>query len=270
MTPPTKSAQPSAAPASKSVAPADDISAPPRRAIPANKVAPSKPTVREGLLWDNWYTVTVNKVVHYEYYNDRVEIKKGRVIYQNRAWKQEEDFINEEQLGAFANNDSTLTPLFFNFHSTYRSVETHIDGTVADQPGGGRVLSVRVRKGSNELPLIKKTVPPKTFFSLHFPVWLGRNLSSFKAGQVYPFQTVLEDNLESEFMTVPGQVRVEPADTIATQTRTTKITINYHEMKSIWWVESSGAPVRIEMPLQKTLVQRVPKESAIKFLEESS
>jgi hypothetical protein len=274
VTPATKPAQPAAKPASKPIAPAADISTPARRTAPAapaaNAVAASKALVREGVLWDYWYTVTVNKVVHYEYYNDHAEIKKGRVIFQNRAWKQEEDFINEEQLGAFSNNDASLTPLFFNFHSSYRSVETNIDGSIAAQSGGGRLLSVRIRKGSRELPLIKKMVPPKTLFSLHFPIWLGRNIAAFKPGQVYPFQTILEDNLESEFMTVPGQVRVEPADTLAAQTHTIKLTVNYHEMKSTWWVDSMGAPMRIEMPLQKTVVQRVPKEAAVKFLEESS
>lgn len=269
--PPASAATPVPA---KTVAPADDISAPPRGTLEtpdANKMtgshaSSSGSSAGDMQLWDYWYTVTVNKVVHYEYYNDHAEIKKGRIIFQNHAWKQEEDYINEEQLGVFCNYDTELTPLFYNFHSTYRSVETTIDGNVKD----GRELSVRIRKGTTELPLIKKSVPPKTFFSEHFPVWLGPRLAGFKTGQVYPFQTILEDNLEADFMTINGQIRKEAADDIATKTHTTKLTINYNGVDSLWWVDAKGAPVRILMPLQKTVVERVSKEVAQKFLDKGN
>jgi hypothetical protein len=251
--------------ANKGVAPADDISTPARKAPAQSTSATVKkpaPAPGERVLWDSWYTVTVNKVVHYEYYNDRAEIKKGRVLFQNHAWKKEEDYINEEQLGVFAEAVPELTPLFFNFHSTYRSVETTIDANAKD----GKELTVRVRKGETELPIIKKSIPSKTFFSELFPVWLGYRLASFRPGQVYSFQTILEDNLEAEFGTINGQVRVEPADEIALKTKTTKVMVNYREMKSVWWVEPNGSPVRIEMPLQKTVVDRVSAETAKKFL----
>jgi len=259
-------------------APADDINTPARSSA-AKSATPStngaSALTRSGnnssaggkdrLLWDYWYTVSVNKVLHYEYYNDHVELKKDRLVFLNHAWKQEEDYINEEQLGVFAQNDVDLSPLFFNFHSTYRSIETSIDGNVKD----GKELTVRVRKGNTELPAIKKMVPHKTFFSELFPIWLGNRLSTFKTGQVYSFLTILEDNLESEFQTIDGQVRIEQPDDFAIKTHTVKLTVNYREMKSLWWVEASGAPMRIEMPLQKTIVQRVTKDAAQKFFDDS-
>jgi hypothetical protein len=213
------------------------------------------------VLWDHWYTVTVGKADHYEYYNDHAEMKKGRVIFQNHAWKKEENFINEEQVGSFAENSPELPPLFFNFHSTYRSTETSIDGNVKD-----RQLTVRVRKGETEMPLIKKGVAPKAFLSELFPVWLGYHLASFKVGQVQGFQTIIEDNLEAGFGPVSGQVRVEPADEFAKRTHTTKLLVDYQGIKSNWWVEEVGAPLRIEMPLQKIVVERVTREKAQAFL----
>jgi hypothetical protein len=255
--------------AAKTIAPADDISTPARGAkkpTPASAVKAEPSDAKDRLLWDHWYTVTVGKDTRYEYYNDRAELKKGRVVFQNHAWKKEDDFINEEQLGAFAKDDAQLTPLFFNFHSTYRSVETHIDGNITDQSGGGRMLSVRVRKGTTESAPIKKMVSPKTFFSSHFPVWLGKNLATLKPGQLHSIQTILEDNLEAEFTTVHGQVRIEPADEIARKTGSTKLMVNYNDVRSYWWVGKNGAPERIELPHQKTVVQRVTQEAAQKFL----
>jgi hypothetical protein len=248
-----------AAPPKKSVAAADDISAPPRGTATAQTAAASGNRV----LWDEWYTITVGDGIHYAFYNDHVEVKDGRVIFQTKTTKQEENFINQEQIGVFAEFTPELTPLFFNFHSTYRSTETTIDGNVKD----GKQLSVRVKKGGTELPVIRRGIPPKTFFSTLFPVWLGFQLPGLQPGKLYGFNTLLEDNIEAGFSPVRGQLRIEAPDAIAQKTGTTKLMINYRDMKSHWWIEKTGAPVRIELPQQRVVVERADAKKAQAFLD---
>jgi len=224
---------------------------------------PFKP-LKSGVLWDYWYTVTVNQNIRYAYYNDRVEVKDDRIHYQNRFSKQEEGYINEEQLGAFAMNNAELTPLFFNFHSTYRTAETKIDGNVKD----GKLLTVKIRKGNTDLPLVNKGIPQKIIFSVFFPVSLAQKIPYLKTGQPGSFTSILEDNLEVGFASVPGTFRLETPDAFANTTKTSKVIVNYRDIQSIWYVEKTGAPIRIEMPAQKTLIERASEEDAQDFLEE--
>jgi len=119
------------------------------------------------LLWEAWYTITVNQLTHFSYYSERFELKDGKLFYQLRSWKKEEDFVNEEQLGALAEYDAELRPLFFNFHSNYRATETLIDGNIRDH-----ALTVKIRKGGSELPVLKKTFRQKRFLPRFFqPGW---------------------------------------------------------------------------------------------------
>jgi hypothetical protein len=237
--------------------------APPKPAPPAKPPNQVKPAAEQRLS-DSWYTVTVNKVLRYEYYNERIELRKGRLFFQSHVWKREEDFINEEQLGAYAETNADVSPLFYNFHSTYRSTETTIDGTVRD----GKELSVRVRKGNSDLPLVKKNLPQKAFFSIFFPVWLSFRVSSLKPGATLSFYTVLEDNLETNFSVVTGNVRLEAPDEYAKRTQASKLLVDYRGLRSHWYVDGKGIPLRIDMPEQKTLVERVPRDAAEKFLDE--
>ncbi len=234
-------------------------------ALPHSTIANQR--AKDRVLWDAWYTVTVNKVIHYEYYNEHVEMKGGKVYFQNHLWKNEEDYVNEEQLGAFAENDSDLTPLFYNFHSTYRTTETKIDGTVQTSPSGTRQLVVKVRKGNSDLPVVRRSIPSKTFFSVFFPVWLGLHMKQLKPDQITSFMTILEDRLEQDFSPVTGETRLEKPDAYAIQTKTNKVLVNFHDMRTYWWVNAAGVAMRIEMPEQKTHVERVTESIAQHFLD---
>jgi len=225
--------------------------------------APAASQAAGKVIWDYWYTVTINKTVRYEYYHDRLEEKGGRYIIQNQAWKQEEDYINEEQLGVFAAANADLTPLFYNFHSSYRTTETKIDGTVQD----GKTLTVRIRKGNVDLPIVKKGIQSKVIFSTFFPFWMGKRLASAREGQVVPFIAILEDNLELGFNTVHGSFRLEKPDPYATHTKTRRVTVDFQGLHTVWWVDQQGAPMRIDDPKQKSVVERVPEAKAKAFLD---
>ncbi|OFZ80656.1 MAG: hypothetical protein A3K03_12065 [Bdellovibrionales bacterium RIFOXYD1_FULL_44_7] len=229
--------------------------------IPVVKVPRKLP---DKLLWDSWYTITLNKTVHYSYFNERFELKDGNLFYQSKSWKQEEGYINEEQIGALSEYRLDLIPLFFNFHSTYRSTETTIDGNIKD----GKILTVKIRKGNTDLPVIKRNTPGKAILSVFFPIWIGHRLAKMKQTQTLSFMTILEDNIEANFDTVHGQVRLDASDDIAMKTKTSKLSVNYRDLRSTWYVERNGSPVRIEIPGQKTLIERTTKEIAQKFLEE--
>src|SRR3990167_407367 len=94
-------------------------------ALATSALAATSAPKDEKVVWDAWYTVTLKDKTHYGYYNDKLEIRQGKLFGQNRYWKNEENFINEETLGVFA--AANLTPLFFNFRRIYRSNETIID-----------------------------------------------------------------------------------------------------------------------------------------------
>ena len=239
----------------------DEISTPPRGAAPttAAKGGPAGPHD-----WDYWYTVTVSKNVPYEYYHETIETKEGRLVYKLHAWKKEEDFINEEQLGAFA-QAADLAPLFFNFHATYRGTEKTVDGNIqgANSQSGG-VLVVKSSEGgatggAGEKPLIRVSVPKQGFLSSFFPLWLARQGQNFKSGRALPFSSILEDGGDdpnAPFATAAGNVK--PLDAH-------RFEVNFRNQKSIWSFDAQGAPTRIEMPASHAIVERVTESTALKF-----
>lgn len=231
---------------------------------PAPKKTESAPAEAgaEQLLSDSWYTVTIAGKTPYGYYNDRLENRKGRLYFQNHYWKREEDFINEEQLGAYAEANADLTPLFFNYHSVYRANETVIDGTVVD----GHVLTIKAKKAGNELPGVRKVLPAKTIFEIFFPVWLSRQSTQLKPGQSAQFKAVFEDGLENGFAVETGKVKMEKPDEFAGKSGTSKFTVESRGLRSSWWIDAKGVTARIDMPQQKIVVERVSKEEATSFL----
>jgi hypothetical protein len=222
------------------------------------------------LLWESWYTVTVTgptgKRISFAYYLDRAERTQGRIRFQNQIWKKEEGFVNEESLGAFAQDDAALTPLFFNFRSAYRDSETTIDGTVGEK----RSLSVRARRGGQDLPLIQRTLPTGVMFSSHFPLWLHRRLAELKPDRWVSFATVLEDNLEAGYATMDGRVRLEKEDATARRLGARRITVHYRDQDSVWYVDAQGVPLRIELTAQRATVERVTEKQARAFLADPS
>jgi hypothetical protein len=224
----------------------------------------AKPLVKgANILWDEWYTVMIAGKVHYGFYNERVELRDGgnQVFLKNEFWKQEEDYINREDLGVVSNS-ATLSPMFFNFHSIYRTTETIIDGNVKD----GKFLSVRIKRGGQDLPIVQRSIPSKVFFSALFPYWLGKQLPSMKEGDVKNFETVMEDNIELGFSPMEGQIKIEKADETARAGGLKKVRVDSRGIRSWWWVTNEGMAERIEMPEQKIVVTRSKKEIAKKFL----
>lgn len=234
----------------------------PKRALKTVLPAPGAQKATTAL-WDSWYTVTLDGGVPYSYYNERAEIADNKVKVQVRMWKNEEGFINEESEGAFAANDDRLTPLFFNLRRTYRSQETVIDGTIEN----GKIMTVRVRSGDQERTPIKKHLPDRAIFTLHFPLWLRNNLARLKPnGTPIGFMTLLEDGADNDFPIENGTARELPADDFAKSSGSRKIEVNYQDVKSVWWIQPSGEMLRIVMPQRKMQVDKSTREKAEKFL----
>ena len=239
------------------------------------KSAPLKATTTETaqstkntVLWDAWYTVKVGggaaKPSHYAYYNDHVELQPGnRVFYQNRFWKREEGYVNEESLGALAINDDEVSPLFFNFQSNYRLSSLKIDGAAT-----GGELTVRAHQGATDLPPVRRALQKKVIFSVFFPVWLSKRYPEMKVGQTVGFNTVLEDGLDQQWGTVSGFFRMENPDEFAKKTQSRKVFVHYRDQDSSWYILPSGVPVKIEMPKLGTLIEKVDsKDAAERFFK---
>ena len=224
-------------------------------------VAPARPA--DGTLWDYWYTVTVNGRSKYSYYNEKVRRVDGKIHYQYSSWKAEEGYVNEESLGAFAKDTPFLEPLLFNFRSTYRSSETTIDGTITQN----QFLIVKVKRNGSALPPMKRAFQPKALLSGFFPVWFKLRLPLMKSGQSIGFRAIAEDNIDLGFSPFDGLVRLEPQDELARKNRLHRLTVNYRDIRSAWYLDGKGIPFRIEMPGIKTVIQRSTEAEAKKFLE---
>jgi hypothetical protein len=140
-----------------------------------------------------------------------------------------------------------------------------IDGNV-ETTEGSRFFTAKARSRGADLPVVKKGLPRRTFFEVFFPVWLGRHLANVKEGHSISFSTLMEDDLEHDFSVEEGTVQLEKPDAIATKTHTRKVSVNYRNMPSIWWVTDKGYAERIEMPAQELVIERVPRAAAEAFL----
>lgn len=243
--------------------------APRKSGSPTKEPSPkTKPQAK--LLWESWYTIEVDGGVPYGYYSDRVEkTPDGRLHFENRIWKHEEGWINEESLGAYAKDDAQLTPLFFNFWSNYRSNETQIDGTITD----GKQLAVRIKKSGKELPVVKRSIPNGTTLSVFFPLWIGRVAEDAmrtggRTGAITTFRTVFEDDINDGFAPKPGNYRLEESDEYALKTKTLKVRVETRDLPSHWYISDKGMPVRIDMTASRIRVEKVAsREEAEAFLK---
>jgi hypothetical protein len=156
-----------------------------------------------------------------------------------------------------------LNPLFFNFRSTYRNSETLVDGSVKD----GKTLVVKIKRDGQALPSVTKSISKGTFFSGFFPFWISKELPVLKEGKTVSFSTILEDDVDNGFNSESGTIRLEPADAFAKSSQTKKIAVDYRSVRSYWWSDAHGAPVKTEMPETKAVIERVTKEKAEAFLK---
>ncbi len=216
-------------------------------------------------LWDSWYTVKVGGSIPFGYYHDRVEIKDGKIAFQNQYWKNEEGSINEEQLIAFAENTDNLTPVLFQFKSFYRDSTIDLDGTMKSG-----ILKVKIRKNSKEIPSIERSVAKKAFLSSHFPIYLGKHLKKAKKNTKQSFSAILEDQVQRAYQPVSGHYTLQEADEFAKKTKTNRIAVHFNDQEGIWYVHDSGQIERIELkgngPGTNILVEKAEEAIARRFL----
>ncbi|MGK5089495.1 hypothetical protein WDW86_18240, partial [Bdellovibrionota bacterium FG-2] len=257
------------APEQEKTAPSQKIAHPQAPAAPQTSATTSTPVTTSNtdkpgqLLWDAWFTVAIEGTIRYQYYNERVEIRGNRIFFQYQSWKNEEGFINEEQLGAVSEKNAELTPVFFNYHSAFKNNEVTIDGTLTD----GKFITTKIRKTGVDFPPSKRALPQKMIWSQFFPVWLGLKLPSLKTGQGGAFLAFAEDNPDPNAGIEKGLLRLEKPDDRAQRTKTKRLVVEFRGLRSVWWVEPNGCVARIELPTQKAVVQRVPEAEAKKFFE---
>ncbi len=224
----------------------------------ASSVAAPTPTK---LLWNSWYTMTVGGKTPFGYYNDRVEQKDGKIAYQNHLWKMEEGFINEERVVSFGVDNADLSPVLFNFTSTYRDTEMVVDGTFK-----GNELTVKTRQNKKSLKPIVTNVPSKAFLSTLFQVWIGKRLADLKPGKGLSFTTLFEDSIQTRYAPIAGSVVLEAEDEYGKKTGTRRLKVDLGGMKTTWYVLPTGEAVRVEKPDQQLVIERKPEAEARRFL----
>ncbi len=249
-------------------APTAATAAQPAKAAPAKAQAPA-PQAPGKIIYNAWFTVTREGKYRIQFYNDKLEIRSGRLFFSNHLWKKEDDFINEESIGAYAENNADLTPVYFNFRTLYRTNETIIDGTFQSYPNSptARQLTIKARKNGSALPEAKKTLAATASLSTFFSMWVARKLPTWKPGQVIGFSSVLENDLDGGFQPVGGNARLDPPDEFAKKVGASKLSLNFGGQPSYWWVDKQGVPFRIEFPSIQTVVNRSTEKEAQAFLQ---
>lgn len=214
------------------------------------------------LLWDAWYvshTQQAKGSLPYSSYNERAEIVDGDVQLQVNLRKIDDGIIVEEHYGGVSKDDESVTPLLFHFEQQFNNSKFACDITRQE----GQSYRFKVVRDSKENELTKN-LPSKTFFVSFFPVWLGKRLKDWKAGQHKGFSAIFEDNDKSGFPVMSGSATLEPADERSERTKTRKITVQFMDQKSTWYVFPSGYADRIEYANQ--VVEKVSKEKSQRFL----
>jgi len=205
-----------------------------------------------------WYTVTVANKIHYAYYNETISKLSNRYHYQSKMIKNEEGFINEESVGAFAEATQTLKPLFFNFLSKYRNTETQIDGTI--QPDGA--LMIKGHKGNETIGPIKKAATEKSIFSSMFPLWVQLNFDRLKKEKTLSFKAIIEDGLEDGFLPLNGRITLDPKDPL-------KAKVEFRNSIYFWNFNPKGWMTRMENPAQQMVIEATTQQGAENFLKVS-
>jgi hypothetical protein len=220
--------------------------------------APATPQAKT--LWDRWYTLTIEPNIRYGYYNEKAESRGETVFLQTQIWKKEEDFINQEQMGVLSKSD--LTPVAYNFRSTYRSTETTLDGTIDEQ----RVLNLKLKISNKPEQSVKKQLPQNVIFSSAFPLWVGKNIGRLKPKTPISFQAFLEDSPHEDFRMESGIVIRQEPDTLAKSMKLNRLSVRFRNQDSTWWVREQGDAHQIHLPAQKIWIKEVSKDVALKYL----
>ncbi len=209
--------------------------------------------------------MTIGGKTAFGYYNDRVEKRDGKFAYQNQLWKMEEGFINKERVVSFGKDDADVSPILFNFIANYRDSEFSIDGTLT-----GRELSVKARRGKENLKPILVNVPSKVFLSTLFQVWIGKRLAAMKTGSRLSFSTLFEDAIETRYASIAGSATLEADDDFSKKSGTRKLKVDLAGTKTTWYLLPSGEAVRIEKPDQNLLIEKKSEAEARRFLVKRS
>lgn len=217
------------------------------------------------VLWDAWYTVTVKSgktVLHYGYYNDHVERKKNQIWFKTDYCKHEEDFFNQEHLMSIVSDDDNLSGVLFDFRANYRGQEMSSHGDFESPT----LMSIKVGLPGHPPRSLKRSTPKSAFLSALFPYWISKRLAQFKIGQTHSYSCVLEDGSDPDFDSKSGQLRLEKPDAFALKTKTSKLSVEFRDVPSIWYVDTHGVAERIELPGMNTVIEKTTQAAALKFI----
>ncbi len=224
------------------------------------------PTAHAKVIWNDWYIIRQNGGTPIAYYSERVEELAATLKIQVNSWKKTPGGVDEEHLGATAENTIDLKPVLYNFQrKTNQGKPFSIDGTIL---AGGRIFSARVNDGKGGKPKnLKVEMLPKLFFTSFFPSWIGKHQKKINSVQPSSFQTILEDQIDNEVPTAKGHVMEVTQDDRAKKSGTRKLRVRFFGTDQFWWVRESGQMVRMEIPSTGQTVEISDEATAKKALQ---
>lgn len=181
--------------------------------------------------------------------------KDDQLRLELKIWKEEDGVINEEMEGAFAENNETLRPKFFNLSRSFQGSTLQVDGTLQ-----GRELMIKVRSGgtSADRPVSRVVVRPGMILNAFFPVWLRLHHATLDSKKGIHVQTLPEDDPQMTFRPVTARVKRSPKGGRV-------FDVDYRGLKSRWTLDEDGVPKTIEFQSLSAIAQRVSPQEAAQF-----
>jgi hypothetical protein len=217
---------------------------------------------KEKILWNEWYTITLNHKIKYAIYNEKVTEENNRYHIQMALTKKEEGFLNFETSAAYVAKSKSLTPILFSFVSQYRDSLTSIDGTVKE-PGN---WSIKVTRGGSSTTPIVRRLENDEILSVSFPLWIHLMETYLKNGQFIGFSALQEDSITDQFKAERGQVVKQEQDAFAKTTGTRLFLVRFQNLDAKWWLNASGPVEKIEISSRGLVTNRTTESGAHKFL----
>lgn len=226
----------------------------------ANLSTSALPQEKEVLLFEEWYQIIINKKDKIAYYSDRVSKVGKHIRFKHSLWKNEEGYMNREELSSFSEDNKELTPAFFNLFEKYRESETTTDGTFQNS----NTIHITVKKLGEKPNKIEKNTRKNSIFSLFFPLWIAKNMDSMKGSTAHSVNVFVEDGKTSPSRQESATATLVPQDDFAKKTDSHKFIIKFLGQESTWWLKKNGMLEKIEMPAKNAEVIRVNATEAQK------
>ena len=210
--------------------------------------------------WSLWFIVKRGQNEPFAFFHERVETisKKNQIKMNVDIKKKEEGYINKESFVGLSKANQNLTPISFQFKSTYRSHSYQMEANIQDQD-----IKASIIEGDQPPQSIESFIHKQTVLSSFFPLWVRHHFSALKEGKKLALSVMKIQPFKSDLNLLDAIVKKLKPDALAKKKNALKIQVKFNSEKSIWWVKKNGHTLKVKKTNPKIIIQQVPKSKAL-------